>query len=711
MHHALPIKYCQEHWNTNTKLSALPSPQWERARVRGQRTALHDLSFFKRTITYLVSTIIFTSCIIPEPPTPPGVQLNLEDPKCQAIIDFQDQRQTDSLLVYLGHEDPTYRFLAAQAFGSYMEPEAIDTLTSLLDDPFDLVREQAAYALGQQGNEDVTAALIQAFESGPEAYKYTRSNGAILEAVGKLGGQDELKLLSTIDHYLPTDTLLLNGQTRGIMQLGRREITSRTGTSVQLDLATDTELPMSTRVAAADYMARYPKRLTIEQIETLAEYFENEDVDPASRLLTKALAKFARKEQMTLLEELIDSDDPWTKIQLIGGLPKSSYEQFWPILRQLIVADPDHLARTAAAQWLLANGRESEATTYAKLAKDSLQGRERYLLYAAANRYLPYYLADYRTGLNYELQRLFEQSTDPYEQGQILLALGEFPWNYRIIHDYGFNSEEPVVRKAAAEAIRQIASFDRFDEFFGVSRRRVRTEISVYMREAITSGQVGMIYEAALAIKAEPDYYKPYYPELSWIPAAIDKLDLPSDLEAHTELSGALAALQGKKEDYVPIATEYNHPIDWSILTSAGKTPEVRIRTSKGNLTLLLFPYKAPGTVAAFLELVNDGFYDGLTIHRVAPGWVTQGGDPLGHGIGAGDFSIRTETPPIYYDQIGLVGAPRLGRDTESVQFFITHGPTPVLDGRYTIFGRVIEGLDVLQQLRIGDRIEGTELR
>ncbi|MEO0788491.1 MAG: peptidylprolyl isomerase [Bacteroidota bacterium] len=673
----------------------------------------YSIEFWGISGSSLVSVfcLFFAACIIPEEEPPRGVQLDLSDETSQRIIDFQDRRLTDSLLVYMSHEDPTYRFLSARAFGSYTDAVAIDSLISLLSDPFDLVREQAAYALGQQGEDRALPDLINAFENGQDAYKFERSNGAILEAVGKLGSENELNLLSTIDHYLPTDTLLLNGQARGIMHLGRRGISSTDGTRVQLNLATDVAFPVSTRVAAADYLARYPKKLTNNQVDELANYLSEADIDAADRILVRALARLSSSQQTSTLARLFNSDDSWVKIQLLIGLPDTKYESFWPALRKSLVTESNHLVRVAIAEWLLENGQESEATTYAKLAQDSLEGREKYLMYAAAQRYLPYYLADYRTSINYELQRQFEQAEDPYEKAQILSALGEFPWNYRIIHNYGYSSEDAVVSKSAVEAIRMISNFERFDDFFGVSRRRVRTEISVYMREAVSSGQVGMMYEAALAIKEHPEFFRPYFDQLNWMASALSKLEKPRDLEAHTELSAAFAALQNRPVETNPQAVAFNHPIDWSVLATAGSEPEVRIRTNRGNMSIRLFPDLAPATVATFIQLVNSGFYDGLFIHRVAPAWVTQGGDPLGHGIGAGEFSLRTETPSMYYDQMGMVGAPRLDRDTESVQFFITHGATPSLDGRYTIFGQVIEGLELLAQLRIGDQIEGTELR
>ena len=104
-----------------------------------------------------------------------------------------------------------------------------------------------------------------------------------------------------------------------------------------------------------------------------------------------------------------------------------------------------------------------------------------------------------------------------------------------------------------------------------------------------------------------------------------------------------------------------------------------------------------------FVQLVRTGFYNGKRFHRVVPGFVTQGGDPGGDGYGGLDFTIRTETPPLYYDGPGYIGMASAGPHTEGVQFFFTHAAAPHLDGRYTIFGRVTEGLDAVLALRRGD--------
>jgi cyclophilin family peptidyl-prolyl cis-trans isomerase len=136
----------------------------------------------------------------------------------------------------------------------------------------------------------------------------------------------------------------------------------------------------------------------------------------------------------------------------------------------------------------------------------------------------------------------------------------------------------------------------------------------------------------------------------------------------------------------------------------------VTINTNRGAITLEMLPEFAPGTVANFIALVRQGFYQDKAIHRVVPNFVLQGGCPRGDGYGSLDYTIRSELPPLYYDEAGYVGMASAGNHTECTQFFITHSPTPHLDGEYTIFARVTDGLEVVHQTQVGDRIKNIEL-
>ncbi len=118
-----------------------------------------------------------------------------------------------------------------------------------------------------------------------------------------------------------------------------------------------------------------------------------------------------------------------------------------------------------------------------------------------------------------------------------------------------------------------------------------------------------------------------------------------------------------------------------------------------------------PIHVANFVGLVERGVYDGLKWHRVVPNFVIQGGDPLGNGWGDAGWSVRAEINDIPFGR-GTVGMPRSsGFDTGGCQMFITHLPTPHLDGLYTVFGRVVRGLEVVDSIEVGDRIVRATLK
>ena len=134
---------------------------------------------------------------------------------------------------------------------------------------------------------------------------------------------------------------------------------------------------------------------------------------------------------------------------------------------------------------------------------------------------------------------------------------------------------------------------------------------------------------------------------------------------------------------------------------AADDLPRVNIETSKGPIVVELFENEAPNTVANFITLVEKGFYDGTPFHRVIGGFMAQGGDPTGTGTGGPGHVIACECyePNARKHFLGTLSMAHAGKDTGGSQFFLTFRPTEHLDGRHTVFGRVVEGLDVLPQL------------
>ena len=133
---------------------------------------------------------------------------------------------------------------------------------------------------------------------------------------------------------------------------------------------------------------------------------------------------------------------------------------------------------------------------------------------------------------------------------------------------------------------------------------------------------------------------------------------------------------------------------------------KITLQTSKGNINLTLFPDDAPITVCSFLHLASRGFYNGLTFHRVIPNFMIQGGCPDGTGRGNPGYKFECECKPHRrHDKPGIFSMANAGPNTNGSQFFITHCPTPHLDGKHPVFGEVTEGQDIVDSIKGGDLI------
>lgn len=133
----------------------------------------------------------------------------------------------------------------------------------------------------------------------------------------------------------------------------------------------------------------------------------------------------------------------------------------------------------------------------------------------------------------------------------------------------------------------------------------------------------------------------------------------------------------------------------------------VILHTNKGEIEGTLYASKVPMTAANFLNLAQRGYYDGLTFHRVIANFMIQGGDPEGSGRGGPGYRFGDEfDASLKHDKAGIFSMANAGPGTNGSQFFITHGPTPHLDGRHSVFGAVTKGQDVVNAIRRGDKIE-----
>jgi cyclophilin family peptidyl-prolyl cis-trans isomerase len=144
------------------------------------------------------------------------------------------------------------------------------------------------------------------------------------------------------------------------------------------------------------------------------------------------------------------------------------------------------------------------------------------------------------------------------------------------------------------------------------------------------------------------------------------------------------------------VAKHYDAPP--SMVIDPSKRYTATISTDGGDIAIELFADKAPRTVNNFVVLARDGYYDGVTFHRVIKGFMAQGGDPTGSGSGGPGYKFTDEFhPALKHDGPGTLSMANAGPNTNGSQFFITYRDTPHLDGKHAVFGRVIEGMDVVE--------------
>jgi len=255
---------------------------------------------------------------------------------------------------------------------------------------------------------------------------------------------------------------------------------------------------------------------------------------------------------------------------------------------------------------------------------------------------------------------------------------------------WSFDYRYQVVRTTAAELC--------FKDFNIGHDKKIGERYFDFIERCITSRDMALQSLACYEIRKNPN--------TRWEEMLMtyrDSLAMPRQIETYLDMGKALVKIRGEKFVHPPV--KCNHPIDWSYVKQIPSDQHVEIETNKGFIVIRLNVNEAPGSVSNFLKQVDDGFYNGKFFHRVVPNFVIQAGCVRGDGWGSPDWTQRSEFSNYLTYETGAVGLASGGKDTEGVQFFITHNPTPFLDGRYSIFAFVQSGMDVVNQIGVGDKI------
>jgi len=648
-----------------------------------------------------------------------------------AILHAQDQRDGTALAVFFFNSDPEVRRMAVRAAGSVQDTNHLPLLYTLLGDSSATVREMVAFALGQmttvvtESQRGETGRRILALLEQPEPVSTVRLS--LIEALGKIGNRESYEALIAYEADLASRRTV-HGETDAAevaLTLGRfgyRGITSTSAPAYLIALMQDSPLWQ----AAYGLMRLGADSLLRPGSATMMKTFASGDAD-ARMFLATALGSSGERAHIPLLLKSADADEDWrVRVNSIKALGSFRHTEARTAEHLLHMASDqnDHVAMTALT--VLPQALHESTAPSRALFDDlkRLMNREE----SGGFR---------RSGAALALAALFRETA--LDEIRTSYTIGKFP-EADYVRALGFMQGDDSFEELVATAQSGHPQLQRLalDGLIGrvegdPSQIRHRTQVAGLLSESVSSEDLAVMTTAADAMGdstfADAAFVQPISRRLATLTAPDDVEPMVSMIETLGDLrsrealqvleqllsssdhtvAAAAAESMGRitGQDYrnrLSTHSEILHAdYDWVFLDGL-RGATVVVETDRGRFSFEVFPEEAPFTCMSLARLIVSGFYDGLSFHRVVPNFVVQGGDPRGDGWGGPGYTIRSEFGTRSYER-GTVGVASAGKDTEGCQFFVTQSKQPHLDGRYTIFGKVKEGMDVVDRLQAGDHI------
>lgn len=641
----------------------------------------------------------------------------LADPKFEEILALENARDTGERLKTLARDDsPLVRARALRALARAQQEELKPLFVGALSDKEAAVRHEAALALGLLWDKGDCAALIGA--AGRE--KDPRVQDALVEAIGRCT-TDSVGVQYLSGRANQPDTLVAARACLALGVAGYRKVPTTSALPALVNASRSRAA--SVRWAAAYAMFRGPNaeasvaaRALLKDRDPLVRVYAIRTIAAAKRTnLAEAVSGLARDpvwivrvEALKALAPLrggllyslagldVDDTNPLVQLTAIEALGDLHVDQGLVYLQRILNESEDAVLRGAAIVAKTKIQQDGALPDLRNWKKSSDPAIRR----ACAQAF-----GELRSDQARSLLGEMISDTDPRVLAEVVTALGNYPQIYALGDLQAvLKSDDIAVLTNAASALGERKDRTAVEPLVDVFHRlRSPSDVEPMVEIMKALGKIASPTDTANA-------YGILSPETtaSAVAALRDGLK-DTDLNVARAAAEGLAAIDGKDHTgEMPSAAAAPFPLHLDEIKGL-TARQVRLVTRRGDVIFDLFPGAAPNTVANFVKLAASGYFNGLNFHRVVPGFVTQDGDPRGDGWGGPGYAIRCEYNDLHYET-GTVGMALSGKDTGGSQYFITHAPQPHLDGKYTIFGKVTSGMDVIARLARGDKIEKVEL-
>lgn len=617
------------------------------------------------------------------------------------IYNLQIKRDTKGIIAHLNHSKAVCRETAAMACASIQDTTTIEYLFELLENDKSIkVKTASAFAIGQIGDSAVQNKLIQFFMlEKSELVKAT-----IAEALGKCGNKSGLEFLVQQNNNPNYSVTIKQACLRGVSRFSLRGIFTEEALEECIQIIKNSTDESDIYLASISLTRLRDFDLNKYSDDLMIAFYNTTNIFSKLNIVS-AYSKTSNKNSREFLLDLLSSDEDYRiKVNGIRSLSNYQHADVHDAISELLNDSIKNIA-IQASEFFIENGSQKKVGFYLEEAIKAKYWRVRTNLFFAALKH-----SKNKKKVTDLITKQYKQSKNVYEKAELLKALANDIENYKFILEAIKSSNEKVITTYGVEAITEIVKSDKFKEakeYYQKKNINLKQEFANILKEIIANGDFAQIAIAADLLANEQIDFRENYENSYFLTQALNQCKLPLEAEAYNALQKAIKFIDGKEvELYIP---KHTKKTDWESISNIDIAQKIKIKTSKGDITVLLNVNQAPVTVSNFIDLINEGFLNNRQIHRVVPNFVIQDGCPRGDGWGGPNYTICSEFANIYYSE-GSIGMASAGKDTESSQWFITHSPTPHLDGRYTNFGLVVDGMDVVHKIEVGDKIEVIEI-
>lgn len=632
----------------------------------------HSLSGFVFTAVF---ACLLSACGAPPEERAVGGGNIFEDPEIVALYAAADRRDAEALIPAARSDVAAYRRVFARLTGSVQDPILLDAVMPLMSDPIPYVRLEAAWAVGQFRD---TLAL-EALEKAIRKATIPEVKSEVLEAIGKCAHQ---RAMAFLIRHEPNTAVEEAGKLRGIYHAAQRGLLLQDHLRVVTAHLRSNE--DETRLTAA-LIAADARGFDLNPFaEKLREAALNDASAQVRHAAVRALAMTEAGDETFL--KIAEDTDPAVAAAAFAALKNPREE---PAKSRIVDALDD--GRPWVAMAAAARFNEISDRALLQTARGRALGAEVPEVRAAAALYV-LRLGEDRD----EAWRLWSRakSADPKAAPAMLRVL--------TYTDDGLDTLLRALKGAGIEATAAAEALTAGARF----RRSWRMPFHGSAVRASASGGQGAVTVFAEAAAA-PEFRLLFEGDSALFREAAERYALSGQFETRKALLTAYASLGG--EGALPETPPVTVAADFEAAGALPRNLTAVIYTGGRAVEMRLLTEDAPASAVDFVRRVEDRYYDGLTFHRVVPGFVTQGGCPVGDGYHGGEHSLRSEFSPLSFGR-GVVGLASAGKDTEGPQFFITHNTVPRLDGRYTVLGAVTEGLHFVSEIASGAVIDSVRV-